>query len=148
MRISLVVSVALALAVGSLAAQTYTDQASATIQVTATVVPSLGVTSPDDNLLYSNAAHNPGVIDVAVNKTGTEALSMHRMLVRYPSLGSVVVSIESDSKAAESFALARWHQDEPDLSRPGAVVLDLEDIDRELTANGSDIILTLIYSEN
>ena len=149
MRFALLVPAALALIASSPVAQTYTDQASASIQATATVVQTLGVTSPEDNFLRADGNPDAGVIDVAVNDPAN-ILSMHRMLVRYPSLGSVVVSIESDSDDTETFALAQWHDSggEADLLHPGAILLDLNDVSREVAVDGSDCVVTLIYSEN
>lgn len=144
MRNVLLASVALVLSVGSSAAQTHTNQASASIQATATVVQSLGVTSPEDNLLRVSTSTDPDVVDVPVNEISRHALSLHRMLVRYPSDGSVVISIESDAGTIQNFPL----ESAMEPSQPGAVVLDLDDIDRNLVASGSDCVLTLIYSEN
>jgi len=128
--IGLYVAVSIVFVTAPGSAQTFGGQASAKIQATATVVPSLGMTAPEDNEVSLSAGQAFGVRDIDKLASGHDALSIHRLLVRFPSLSSTLVTVESDTKSIDRFSLADWSEQSRERSSgeitgPGAMLVDL-----------------------
>ena len=127
--------------------------ATVSIRAMATVVPPLGVTSPEDNRVMTSPLTSLGVRDINSRSQGAQALSLHRLLVRYPSVGSVIVSVQAESRTLDSFSLQQLTESENNDARsepsgPGAVIIDLSEQFECVTDPDSDCVITLIYTEN
>ncbi len=128
------------------------ETATGSIRAMATVVAPLGVTSPEDNRVTTSPLNIFGVRDIS-RPQGAQALSLHRLLVRYPSAGSVMVSVQAESRTLDSFSLQQWTDSEnneasSEWSRPGAVIIDLSEQFECVTDPESECVITLIYTEN
>lgn len=137
----------------SIQAQASGGQASASIRATATVVPSLGMTSPEEDAVFLSDAESFGIRDMVRSCSGSGTLAAHQMLVRFPSLTSTVVTVESGSESIDRFSLAEWSQEHQPrssgaLSSPGAMIVDLADACGQLSDDCECVVVTLIYTEN
>lgn len=142
MKIALLLAAAMVLLLStSLVAQDWSDPVSASIKVTATVVPTLGGSFSQEPVQFASLDDGVGL---------SEAYTRYRLHVQFPSLSSVIVSVESCSGARENMSLLPSHSDgiEADLTRPGAVFVDLNALLSGLNASDGECIVTLIYSEN
>ena len=129
------------------------ETARGSIRAMATVVAPLGMTSPEDNRVTMSPLTGLGVRDIRRQPQGVQALSLHRLLVRYPSAGSVAVSVRSGSLTLDNFSLQQWIESSDSeassqWSRPGAVIIDLSEQFECVTDPESECVITLIYTEN
>jgi hypothetical protein len=142
---------ALAVIAGVAFGDTVSEPASATIKATATVVPSLGGSAVEGNWLSSSSGETAPI--PPAESCGARALSLHRLLIRFPSMGSVAVSVESASGRSDILSLNGWGEtasvnSELTALQPGAMMMDLTRIPNALTGSDSTCIVTLIYTEN
>lgn len=133
--------------------ETFPDAASAAIQATATVVQPLGISSPEDNLLIESPWRAIELKSFSGDAPGAPALSIHRLLIRAPSLESVAVSIESESGTTNNNSLADWNKYRTTTaalppSQPGAILVDLGDFHDSFVSSDTCYVITLIYTEN
>lgn len=134
-------------------AQLHANQASASIRATATVVSAMGITAPEDDLVRLSGHETIGVRSLGEKAESTGVLSLHRLLVRYPSQSSTMVSIESGHQEIDRFSLEQWNSmskadHTTGLSRPGAMLLDLCETCQEINSPDDELVVTLIYTEN
>lgn len=134
-------------------AESHCQTASGSIRAVATVVAPLGVTSPEDNRVTMSSKNSFGLRDISRQSQGVYALSLHRMLIRYPSVGSVMVSIEAEPGTLDSFPLTQLTTIGSCMagsgpSHPGAVIVDLSQHFNCVTDPESECVITLIYTEN
>jgi hypothetical protein len=134
------------------AADAYQSEASATIQATATVVPSLGFINPDGTPTVSTGVG----ADVLGAYVPLDESARHddndRLLMRYPS-GSVLLIVGNDiddGAAIDLSELDRYVEagriDRSSL--PGAAILNLHRLSADHAAGDTSLTLTLIYTEN
>lgn len=133
-------------------AQAVNVQASAAVRATATVVPSIGITSPEDNSI-TLSDQSIGFREIVEDGKGRTALSVHRLLVRFPALTSTSVSLETAAGHKDYFTLAEYDDGHTRIfagnsSRQGAMLLDLCDVCSEITDADGHLVVTLIYTEN
>ncbi len=133
--------------------ETFQGSASAAIQATATVVPPLGISSPEDNLLVQSPWKTIEVKSLSGDAPGAEALSIHRLMIRAPSLESVAVSIESESGTTCKQSLAesdgfRITTVASQPLQPKAVLVNLDGFHDSFALSDTCYIITLIYTEN
>ena len=141
------------LAITSAYGETFQGSASAAIQATATVVQPLGISSPEDNLLVQSPWKTIEVRSLSGDAPGSEALSIHRLMIRAPSLESVAVSIESESGTTTRHSLAEsdGYRIIPAASqplRPGTILVNLDGFHDRFESSDTSYVITLIYTEN
>ncbi len=149
MKIALLTAAVLVLSTG-LAAQDWSEPVSATIQVTATVVPTLGGTLLEEPVQLASLDGYVGLQSMPSTADPEGALIRHSLKIQFPSLSSVLVSVESDAGVVEYLPLAECHiiDVDADSKGPGAMEIDIGDLAFDLAVSGGDCIVTLIYSEN
>jgi hypothetical protein len=150
-KICLRLLAAMAVTVGVASGEMVSEPASASIKVTATVVPSLGGSAVEGNWLSTSSAETTPILPA--ESCGAKALSHHRLLIRFPAVSSVAVSVESASGRSDYLSLDDWggtasvNSELPAL-QPGALLVDLKRIPNTVTESDSTCTVTLIYTEN
>ena len=127
-----------------IAAETQQSTASATIQVTATVVPAVGIHAPDDVLLVSTPGQAKALGLYEPNRSTESSAPPQQLVMHYPSSG-ILLSVDNGSTDRERLSF----EDSPgDSEGPGTRLVDLEHLCQSVAGESGDIVLTIIYTEN
>lgn len=139
------------LAVSAGAADGFQGEASGTIQATATVVPSLGFTDPHTTLSVSTASHDLlGAYEPMSDEK--ENPSREQLMLRYPSGGIVLmVGDGCGNDCTVDLSLSGGYVETGEMDRsgvPGAALLNLHRLSADYSTNETNLVITLVYSEN
>ncbi len=153
LRIVLSTAVIFAISFAPGVAEMFIGRASASISATATVVPSLGITSPEDTLLTTAAMSQVGMTMPLSGGDESNPVLLDKLFLRSPAPGSVLITVTSDddpvgwsiSPRDVDFQFASVAHD---LYRPGGLLLDLNDAVGQLSSGCESCTVTLIYTEN
>ncbi|MEW6412758.1 MAG: hypothetical protein AB1483_09835 [Candidatus Zixiibacteriota bacterium] len=153
LRIILSTAVIFAISFAPGVAEMFIGRASASISATATVVPAIGIVSPEDTLLTMSPQTQIGMTMASWGESSEESLRLDNLFLRSPSVGSVLIEVSSDDDTQGRFSgpavrHLRFASVSADPYQPGNALLDLNEVIGSLSADCGSCTITLIYTEN